>query len=290
MDVEETVTTLEPEVAEQEVTEEATQEEETPNPETDESQEEQEEGDDDLEEVGIGGAKYRLPKEIAAAITGFNRDLTQKQQETAALRKDGEATLAEIQKEASLNRELFKEVAQLNSIESELEQFRNVNWEQEYLRNPQQAGAWQARYLQLQEAQRGLTGHVEAKKSEIESSFASRKAKAIEKAVETLNKPDPDKGWSGKFDDATREGLAKFGKEIGFTDEELSNTDHPLMIKTLNLAKIGMEYLKAKKTAPARTPAEPAAKVPTSRASSPINAKTASMDAYAAARRAGKLK
>ena len=289
MEVEENVTTLEPEVAEQEVTEEATQEEETQNPETAEGQEDQE-GDDDLEEVGIGGSKYRLPKDIVAAITGFNRDLTQKQQETAATRKEAEATLAEVQKEASLNRELFKEVAQLNSIESELEQFRNVNWQEEYARNPQQAGAWQARYLTLQEAQRNLTGHVEAKKSEIESSFASRKAKAIEKAVETLNKPDPDKGWSGKFDDATREGLSKFGKEIGFTDEELSNTDHPLMIKTLNLAKIGMEYLKAKKTAPARTPAEPAAKVPTSRASSPINAKTASMDAYAAARRAGKLK
>ena len=289
MDVEETVTTLEPEVAEQEVTEEAIQEEETPNPETAEGQEEQE-GDDDLEEVGIGGAKYRLPKEIAAAITGFNRDLTQKQQETAATRKEAEATLAEVQKEASLNRELFKEVAQLNSIESELEQFRNVNWQEEYARDPQQAGAWQARYTQLRDLHSNLTGHVEAKKSEIESSFASRKAKAIEKAVETLNKPDPDKGWSGKFDDATREGLAKFGKEIGFTDEELSNTDHPLMIKTLNLAKIGMEYLKQKKTAPARTPAEPAAKVPTSRASSPINARTASMEAYAAARKAGKIK
>lgn len=289
MDVEENVTTLEPEVTEQEVTEETLQEEEIPNPETAEGQEDQED-DDDLEEVGIGGAKYRLPKEIAAAITGFNRDLTQKQQETAALRKEGEATLAEVQKEASLNRELFREVAKLNSIESELEQFRNVNWEQEYLRNPQQAGAWQARYTQLRDLHSNLTGHVEAKKSEINASFESRKAKAIEKAVETLNKPDPEKGWAGKFDDATREGLSNFGREIGFTDEELSNTDHPLMIKTLNLAKIGMEYLKAKKTAPARTPAEPAAKVPTSRANSPINARTASMEVYAAARKAGKIK
>ena len=287
MEVEENVTTPEPEVAEQEVTEEATQEE-NPNPETAEGQEEQEEGDD-LEEVGIGGAKYRLPKEIAAAITGFNRDLTQKQQETAATRKEAEATLAEVQKEATLNREMMREVAQLASIESELEQFRNVDWQTEYARNPQQAGAWQARYTQLRDLHSNLSGHVEAKKSDIESSFASRKAKAIEKAVETLNKPDPDKGWAGKFDDATRESLSSFGREIGFTDEELSNTDHPLMIKTLNLAKIGMEYLKAKKTAPARTPAEPAAKVPTSRATRPVNAQTASMTAYAAARKAGKI-
>lgn len=283
----ENVTTPEPEL-EQEVTEEAQATTAPETPETDENQEEQE--DDGLEEVGIGGAKYKLQKEIAAAITGFNRDLTQKQQETAATRKEVEATLAEVQKEATLNRELFREVAKLNSIEDELNQYRNVDWQAEYARNPQQAGAWQARYTQLRDMHDSLTGHVEAKRSEISASFESRKAKAIEKAVETLNKPDPDKGWSGKFDDATREGLSKFGREIGFTDEELSNTDHPLMIKTLNLAKIGMEYLKSKKTAPARTPAEPAAKVPTSRASSPVNAKSASMEAYAAARKAGRIK
>ena len=46
---------------------------------------------------------------------------------------------------------------------------------------------------------------------------------------------------------------------MGYTDEELAGTSHPLMIKTLNLARIGYESLKKQRTAaaPVKTEAKP---------------------------------
>lgn len=142
----------------------------------------------------------------------------------------------------------------------------------------------------MRDYQQGLSGHIQGREAELLTQSSQETAKRLNKAVEALNKPDPKLGWDGKFDDARSEQLSSFGREIGFTEEELAGTDHPLMIKTLQLAKIGYETLKRQNAAPARTPAEPAAKVPTARANSPVNARSASMEVYAAARRAGRIK
>jgi hypothetical protein len=50
--------------------------------------------------------------------------------------------------------------------------------------------------------------------------------------------------------------------ELGFTNEELSNTSHPLMIQTLNLARIGYETLR-KQNATLKQAAPQAKPVPT---------------------------
>jgi hypothetical protein len=120
-----------------------------------------------------------------------------------------------------------------------------------------------ARMMQLQNAHRQLYGQVEGRKAEVAAAREQRVATARSQAIETLSKPDLEKGWDGKFDDAKRETLSSFGRSIGFTEEELSNTDHPLMIKTLNLARIGLESLKKTRTAaaPIKTEAKPVPQV-----------------------------
>jgi hypothetical protein len=84
----------------------------------------------------------------------------------------------------------------------------------------------------------------------------------MSQAMEALNRPNPNLGWAGKFDPDTRASLTKFGTEIGFTNEELANTTHPLMIQTLNLAKIGFDYLKKQRATSAKPPAPAANPVP----------------------------
>lgn len=286
MDVEETLTNPDTEVTEIAPTE-ATPEELA----TEEIQEgdELEEGQIEVEEVEFNGKKYSVPKELAPNLM-MQSDYTRKTQEVAELRKETEAEKTTWHKQAEVREQLFEERAELHQIDKRLNAYRNTNWQQWQVQDPNGYQAAMAEYTQLRDFREGLTGRIQGREAELASQSEQATVARLNKAVEALNKPDPKMGWDGRFDTPKREQLVNFGKEIGYTDEELAGTDHPLMIKTLQLAKIGYETLKKQQTAPARTPAEPAAKVPTSRANSPINANTASMEAYAAARKAGRLK
>jgi len=219
----------------------------------------------EFEEVDFSGKKYSIPKELAPIIAkaeNLEAGVTKRFQEAAEVRKTYEAQLQTFQREQQVNFELSKEMAQLTGVEQRLAQLQQVDWQAWQAQNPQAANAAMAELVQLQSAHQNLRGHVESRKAEIGAIQEQRAATQISQAIEALSKPDPEKGWAGKFDAATREGLTKFGKEIGYSDEELRNTTHPLMIKTLNLARIGLESLKKQKAA-ATAPKVSAEPVPT---------------------------
>ena len=290
MEVEETLTNQEePEVIETNATAEAETPEEAATEEIQEGDETGEEGQIETEEVEFNGKKYSVPKELAPNLM-MQSDYTRKTQEVAELRKETEAERAEWRKATEVEKQLFNEKAELHQIDKRLNAYRNTNWQLWHSQDPNGAQAAQLDYVQLRDARENLGGHIQGREAELASQFEQSTVARLNKAVEALSKPDPKLGWDGKFDTVKREQLSSFGKELGFSDEELAGTDHPLMIKTLQLAKIGYEALKKQNATPARAPAEPAAKVPTSRANSPVNAKTATMEAYAAARRAGRIK
>ncbi len=258
-------------------------------PENQEGDEQEEEGQIETEEVEFNGKKYAVPKELAPNLM-MQSDYTRKTQELAEERKETAAERDQLRQQAETREQLFMEKAELHQIDKRLNAYRNTNWQLWHSQDPNGAQAAQLDYVQLRDARESLGGHIQGREAELAHQFEQSTATRLNKAVEALSKPDPKLGWDGKFDDQKREQLSKFGKELGYTDDELAGTSHPLMIKTLQLAKIGLESLKRQNATPARTPAEPAARVPTSRASSPVNAKTASMDAYAAARKAGRIK
>lgn len=256
-----------------EVTQEPTNEAENEEATQDLSPEDQDtDGDesaDELEEIEYSGNRYKVPKELAPIISnaenmikGFQSDYTKKTTEVAEQRKALEAERQEYEREASIDRELVHEVGQLRSIEAELSQYQNVNWQQWQLADRDAAAAGMARMMQLQNAHRQTHGQVEGRRQEIAAIRQQNTAKALSKAIESLNKPDPDKGWDGKFDEAKNDKLTKFGREIGYTDEELAGTSHPLMIKTLHLAQIGYEALKKSRAATKTTPTVEAKPVP----------------------------
>lgn len=256
-----------------EVTQEPTNEAENEEATQDLSPEDQDtDGDEsaaELEEIEYSGNKYKVPKELAPIISnaenmikGFQSDYTKKTTEVAEQRKALEAERQEYEREASIDRELVHEVGQLRSIEAELTQYQNVNWQQWQLADQAAASAGMARYMQLQNAQRQTHGQVEGRRQEIAAIRQQNSAKVMSQAIESLSKPDPDKGWDGKFDDAKRDKLTKFGLEIGYTHEELAGTSHPNMIKTLHLASIGYEALKKSRAATKPPPPAEAKPVP----------------------------
>lgn len=224
---------------------------------------------DELEEIEYSGNKYKVPKELAPVISnaenmikGFQSDYTKKTTEVAELRKAAEAEREEVHREAQINGELINELAQLKSVEAELTQYQNVNWQQWQLADRDAAAAGMARFMQLQNTHRQIHGQVEARKAEVATARTRYSDNLRSQALEALSKPDPDKGWDGQFDDAKRDKLTKFGREIGYTDEELAGTNHPLMIKTLHLAAIGFEALKKSRAATKPPPKVEAKPVP----------------------------
>ena len=249
----------EPEVAANEAPAEST--DEAPPVDEQDGDEGQQDAEDEFIELEHEGKVAKVPK-WAEPLLMFQKDYTQKTQSVAEMRREVEAQRAEIEAEAQTREQLFKEQAQLHTIESRLNQYRNVNWQMWSQQDPQGAQAALADYTQLRDIHQSLNGQVEARKAEIASKREQATAATLAKAVEHLSRPDPNYGWDGKFDAAKRESLTNFGLELGFTNEELANTSHPLMIKTLHLARIGKETLRKQKAvaAPAKT-AEPITKV-----------------------------
>ena len=212
----------------------------TPTPEvTDESEAEllgDETSDESAEEtpeefidIEKDGKTYKVPKSIQDLLM-FQKDYTQKTQTLAEQRRELEAQRQAVQWEQETTNALFREKAQLATVSERLEQFQNVNWQQLAQQDMQQYAVLQAEYTQLTDFHERLSGHVEGRQAELAAYREQTSANALAKALEHLNKPNPTVGWDGKFDAGKRQALTEFGMKLGFTNEELSNTSHPLMI------------------------------------------------------------
>ena len=215
--------------------------------EADENAEEGDEAPEEEEELDIDGNPLRLPKTLAEKLKArmmMQADYTQKTQAIAEQRKALEAERQASQWENETKEQLFSEEAQLFTVRQRLEQFQGINWAALAQQDMQQHAVMQAEYTQLKDYHDRLSGHVAGRKAELSNFREQTTAIALENALKHLNSPKPEVGWDGKFDADKRASLTKFGMELGFTNEELSNTSHPLMIQTLNLARIGYETLR----------------------------------------------
>lgn len=243
----------------------------------DEAETDGEDTSDDEEELDLDGETLRVKKALAEKIrAGFmkNADYTQKTQAAAEDRKQIQAMRQSLEWEQQTKTELFKEEAQLFTVSQRLEAFQNLNWQALQQQDPQKFSAAQAEYMQIRDYHDKLKGHVEGRKTELNAAREQETAIELTRAVESLSKPNPNLGWDGKFDADKRASLTKFGMELGYSNEELANTTHPLMIQTLNLAKIGYETLR--KQAASLKPAAPVAKpvpqvVPGKTRTGPVN-------------------
>lgn len=255
--------------------------------ETDETAEGEQEIQDEFIELEHDGKRAKLPK-WAEPLVMFQKDYTQKTQSLAEQRRADDAQRQAHQWEVETRQALFKEESELYSIRQRLDQYSNVNWQQAWAENPQQAGAWQAEYTQLKDYHDRLHGHVEGRKSELSRKREQETANAIRSAVETLSKPNPEFGWDGKLDADKRASLTKFGMEMGYSDAELSATNRPAFIHLLNLAMIGRETLRSKTaTLKKVTPeAKPVPQVGAGKSTATVNPDKLPMDQWVKAERA----
>lgn len=229
----------------------------------DESSDESQAPEIDTEEVEFNGKTLKLPKDVAEVIKtreSMQRDFTQKWQSAADFKREAEAYRQEVQREAETNEALFDDVSQQRQIQARIEYLASIN---SMALPADQQQQFILENMKLTQDNQALNGRIEQRRADLAAYQEHSDATLKSQAAAELNKPDERLGWAGKFDEPTRATLTAFGKELGFSDLELSSIRNPTAIKTLQLAKIGFETLKKQRaaTAPKRVEALPVPQV-----------------------------
>ncbi len=86
-----------------------------------EQQEDIEPIDDGTEEIEFNSQNYKLPKDIAEAVRGMQKDYTTKTQSLADQRREFEA-------QTQFQQENFKQVAQMAALDDQLAEFGKVDF------------------------------------------------------------------------------------------------------------------------------------------------------------------
>ena len=223
--------------AKAEATEEVESEEATEEPETE--AEEVEQSDEDevpaILKLKVNGEEVEKPIDEIVALAQQGLDYTQKTQQVAEQRKELEAYAESIkaqeqafQEQMQLNNVLIEDVAKITSLDQQLNQYANVNWQQLSDNDFVEAQKLFFTYNQLQQERSQLVSQFEAKKQEVVTKQTQLMAEKIAKGKEILAKEIPN--WSPE----TNQALLSTGKDYGFSDAELNAIVDPRHVKVLH--------------------------------------------------------
>ena len=233
-DEEEEQTPLE---AEAEATEEVESEEATDdNP--DDQAEEEEQSEDEvpaLLKLKVNGEDVEKPLDEVVALAQQGLDYTQKTQQVAEQRKELEVYAESIKaqeqafhEQMQLNNVLIEDVAKITSLDQQLNQYANVNWNQLSDNDFVEAQKLFFTYNQLQQERSQLVSQFEAKKQYVVQQQTQLMSEKIAKGKEVLAKEIPN--WSPE----TNQALLSTGKDYGFSDAELNSIVDPRHVKVLH--------------------------------------------------------
>jgi len=222
--------------AEAEATEEVEPEEATEEP--DEEVEEEEQSQDEVPAIlklKVNGEDVEKPLDEVVALAQQGLDYTQKTQQVAEQRKELEAYAESIkaqeqafQEQMQLNNVLIEDVAKITSLDQQLNQYANVNWQQLSDNDFVEAQKLFFTYNQLQQERSQLVSQFEAKKQQVVQKQTQLMSEKIAKGKEILAKEIPN--WSPE----TNQALLSTGKDYGFSDAELNSIVDPRHVKVLH--------------------------------------------------------
>ena len=241
----------------EEVPEEETEESEEPEGDDEEPTEDEEvEEDEDSQEqpkslkLKVNGEELDKPLDEVIALAQQGLDYTKKTQEVAEQRKALEeyAQTVKVQEEVfmqqvQLQQALIGDVAQLTAVDKQLAAFNDVNWQELSDNDFVEAQKLFFTYNQLQQQRGQLATELEAKAQQIQQTQAAKMQEKIAQGKEILAKEIPN--WSRE----TTQELMTFGKEYGFSDDELGTIIDPRHVKVLHDA---MQWRKLQKNSVAK--------------------------------------
>ena len=252
--------------AEAEAAEEVESEEATEEP--DEEVEEEEQSQDEVPAIlklKVNGEDVEKPLDEVVALAQQGLDYTQKTQQVAEQRKELEVYAESIKaqeqafhEQMQLNNVLIEEVAKITSLDQQLNQYANVNWNQLSDNDFVEAQKLFFTYNQLQQERSQLVSQFEAKKQQVVQKQTQLMAEKIAKGKEILAKEIPN--WSPE----TNQALLSTGKDYGFSDAELNSIVDPRHVKVLHDAmqwrKLQQNSVVKKKVSNAKPVVKPGSK------------------------------
>lgn len=235
-------------------------------------------------EIERNGKKYQVPKELESEFL-MQGDYTRKTQEVAAQRKELEAFEARVNQQAQFTEEELTERATLVNVNSQLEQYKAVDWNAWEQEDPMAANSHWRQFQTLKEQRAELSANLSQRQE-----FRTHEAQQnIAKRIEETKKfaQAEIKGWTPEID----EQILGFTQQMGIDREAIVQAMNPQVYKILHMAWVGSQALnKPANTAPKINPKVEVKPLSTvSAKSSPTGrvnvAEIDNMDEYAAARR-----
>lgn len=191
--------------------------------------------DDDSEEVDFDGQKYRIPKALKSALM-MNADYTRKTQEVAELRREAEAERAQYQQ---ANAQHVQALAAVHSIDQQIHQFQQVDWQRLSDDDPVQAQKLWMQFQGLKDSRQQVVGQVQQMEQQRAFDLQRATAKRIEEGQAILKRDIPN--WGPE----TARQINDFAaKEFGFQPQELAQVIDPRVVKILHAAMVGTQLVK----------------------------------------------
>lgn len=198
-------------------------------PEESEGEPEAEPEEPEYVEITYKGKPVKLTADevLEHASKGF--DYTQKTMELAEQRRTMESKEQQLQQQYQLQQQNLQGYAQLMSMDAQLEQYQNVNWEGWIDQDPIEAQkAWQ-KYQMLQNRRQETAIKLTADQQRLANEQNANLQRQLADASEQLKREI--KGWSAEL--ATE--LRMTGvTDYGFSESEMNNIYDPRMVKVLH--------------------------------------------------------
>ena len=184
---------------------------------------------DESEEVEYEGRAYKLPKELKDALLR-QQDYTRKTQEVAEKRRAIEEQSASVEFREKFQQAHFAKAVEAQSLQSQLQQYSQVNWAELAESNPSQYLQLDRQHRQLQEAYGRINADIQQLGNQFVQKIQQDKQKAQARCIEELRRDFKD------FGPELLKNLDETGKSFGFSGEELSEIADPRMIRVLHAA------------------------------------------------------
>jgi len=194
---------------------------------TEESDEDKPETEEDVAEVEFEGKQYKLPAELKDALLR-QADYTRKTQEVAEQRKEVETVKQQLGLQAQFQQQHLQYYAQLQSLDSQLAQLKQVDFNTLIDSDPVQAMKLDRQYRELQEYRNSIQGELGQRQQAASQQQQEWMQEQIAKGKEQLVKDIP--GWSAEL----AKNIRSTGIEYGFNEAELGNIADPRMVKVLH--------------------------------------------------------
>ncbi|MCA3750599.1 MAG: hypothetical protein INF04_04210 [Phenylobacterium sp.] len=175
--------------------------------------------EDDAEDVDYEGAKYRVPKVLKDALLR-QADYTRKTQELADQRRHVEQHVQSLSQQAELQQATLEHRVNLRTVEQQLQQFQNTDW-QAYSANygADATASAMASWQQYRDAKAELEGAIAKTETEVQQISERSTANAIAEAEKVLSREI--EGWSSELV-TTLAGYA--AENFGITPQELRDS------------------------------------------------------------------